>query len=337
MVRNQLGILVCLLAGCVGQPTVADPQPGRADAGRLAALPGNGAFVLRIGIEHLPPDAGADEDAAPRAPRVEARPRAAPPAPAAARAERRREPDAARRHTWSLSAGDLAAIDDPIARETMQFVQDLVEADLERARREVAQPVLGMHDHDPLAGPLLASEQALLAAQEEWLQARGPSLMRRPLRQLLRRLPIAQQFEVEFDDFRSDHVPLTEPYRQLHRERRSLGRMSLRVRTDSLDDPIEVAYVHSGVRIGTSQEYARLSIDWDLTDRLRFEVRARTDYHTDERYLRADLSYRASPTTSLHLSIGDDMDFLSTASAYTRYETPWDGSPGLVLYAVHLF
>ncbi|MBX3464548.1 MAG: hypothetical protein KF830_15370 [Planctomycetes bacterium] len=333
--RFQLGILACLLAGCVGQPTAFDPTPTGAAGLALAALPAHGAFVLRIGIEHLPPDEAGAQDVPPR---IEGRPRPLRPPPAApTRSDRRREPDAAHRHTWSLSSQDFASFDDPIARETLRFVQDLVDTDLERSRREVTLPILGMQDRDPLSGPLLDSEQALLAAQDEWLQRQGPSLMRRPLRQMLRRLPFVRQVQVEFDDFRSDNLPLTEPYRQHHDERRSLGRMSLRVRTDSLRDPVEVAYVLAGVRLGTSQTFARLSIDWDLGDRLRFEVRARADYHGDQRSLRANLAYRHSPTTSLHLSVGDDMDFLSTASPYSLFETPMDGSPGLVLYAVHLF
>jgi len=333
--KIQLGILVCLLAGCVGQPTIADPPSAGSPDGHLAMLVDGSPFVLRIGIEHLPPD---PETAIEAEPRIEAQPRLAPAAPAPTlRAERRREPDAAHRHTWAMSAGDLTAIDDPIARETLFFVQDLIDADLNRSRREVTMPFLGVHDQDPDAGPLLDSELALLAAQEEWIQQRGPSLMRRPLQQMLRRLPFVEQVELEFDDFRSDNVPLTGPYQQQHADRSSLGHMSVRVHVSDFKDPVEIAYVHSGIRIGTSQDYAKLSLDFDLSDTLRLELRARTDYATDARHLRADLAYRPSSTTSLHVSVGDDMDFLSTSSIYSLFETPMDGSPGLVLYAVHLF
>ncbi|MBL9079650.1 MAG: hypothetical protein JNL08_19255 [Planctomycetes bacterium] len=332
--KFQLGILLCLLAGCVGQPTIADSPSA---PGPIAALGRPAAFALRIGIEHLPPDAG-DETAETTAPTVEPQPRpvAAAPAPAAP-VERRRAPDAAHRHTWSMSIADLTAIHDPIARETLWFVQDLIEADRERSRREVTAPLLGIYDHDQIDGQLLSSEQAQLDAQEEWLQERGPSLMNRPLRKLLRRLPLVQQVEVEFDSFRSDHVPLTVPYQYRHRDERSLGRVSVRVRVDDLQDPLEVAYVLGGVRVGSSQQYGKLSLDWDLTDTVRFELRARTDYESDDRHVRADLAYRASPTTSWHVAVGDDMDFVSTSSIYSLFETPMDGSPGLVLYAVHLF
>ena len=80
-----------------------------------------------------------------------------------------------------------------------------------------------------------------------------------------------------------------------------------------------------------------LSIDWDLSATLRLEVRARTDYRTNENGLRVDLSYRPNDGTSVHCAIGDDMDFLSTSSIYSLFETPMDGSAGLVLYAVHVF
>ena len=332
MVRYRLGILVCLLAGCVGQPTVADPPP----TDHLFARSRDPGFVLRIGIEHLPPDVGA---AVAPAPIVEAQPRMAPPAPARTTPYRagRREPDAAYRHTWSLSTGDLAAIDDPIARETLHFVQDLIDADLDRSRRDVTAPLLGMHDHDPRGGMLLQSEQDLLDAEEEWLQERGPSLMRRPLPRMLRPLPLVQRLELEFDHFRSDHVPMTVPYQDRHRAERSLGRVSVRIDVDDLRDPIEISYVYRGVRIGSSQDRGRLSIDLDLSDTVRLELRTRTEYRIGERHARADLAYRPSATTSWHVAIGDDMDFLSTSSIYSSFETPMDGEPGLVLYAVHLF
>jgi hypothetical protein len=331
VVKLQLGILGCLLAGCVGQPTTVDsPMRGGAD-GHVAALASGGAFVLRIGIEHLPPDAEAPSDPVPL---VESQPRLAPSAPTL-HSERRREPDAAHRHTWALSVGDLSAIDDPIARETLHFVQDLVDTDIERSRREVTMPFLGVHDYDPEGGPLLDSERELLAAQEEWIQQRGPSLMRRPLKRMLRRLPFVEQVEVDFADLRGDVLPITRG--ELADGRSSFGRLSMRVRVSDLKDPVELAWVVAGLRVGSSQENGRMSLDLDLSDTIRLELRTRYEYATDAEHLRADLAYRPSVTTSLHLSIGDDMDFLSTSSIYSLFETPMDGSPGLVLYAVHLF
>jgi hypothetical protein len=184
---------------------------------------------------------------------------------------------------------------------------------------------------------LLSSEATLYSDHEEWVHAHGPDLLQRPLRLLLRRLPFVQQFEVDLKDFRSENVPLSEPYRQAHGDRRRLGRLSVRLHAGDLSDPVEVVYMHSGVRIGTSQEMGKLSIDWDLTDKLQFAFRARTEYATGEQRLRADLTYWSSAFTSLHLGIGDDLDFLSTSSIYSLFESPMDGTTGVVFYAVHIF
>jgi len=341
-VRFQLGITMCLLAGCVVQPTTADPTPtngalARAGIGQSGSLgrPVPLALVPRIGIEHLPPDESTG--AAPAEPRVENQPKE-PTRPPVARGpgltERRDRRE--QRHTWGLSATDLAAIDDPVARETMQFVEDLVDADRERVRLQLGLPFLALGETTDFdRGPLLHSEEALLAAQEEWAQVHGPGLLRGPMKRLLRRLPFVRQVEVEFDEFRSDHMPLSE--RDARSERGSFGRVSVRVRANDLSDPVEVAYVYSGVRIGSSQERGRLSLDWDLSSTLRLEVRGSTMYETNEQGMRIDLAYRPDDWTSLHIAVGDDMDFLSTSSIYSLFETPMDGSAGLALYAVHIF
>lgn len=346
--RYQLGMMGCLLAGCAVQPTTSSrsfamPSPTGASsiatAGTFAAEARQVAeppsLVLRIGVEHLPPDARAADEQ----PRLEAVPR--PP-------DQRRDRRAARpvvrpreAHEVDLLRREAAAAQDTLAREALLFVGDMVAADRDRARTEVGIPFFDFRRVDEGNGPPLNSDLALQADHEEWVQQHGASLLNRPLRRLFRRLPVVQQLELEFENFRSDHVPLSEPYVQAHGDRGSfggLGRISVRLRASELDDPVEVAWVHrSGLRIGTSQETGRIALDLALLPNVRLELRARTDYETEEHGLRADLSYRPSPSTSLHLAIGDDMDFLTTSSIYSLFESPMDGSPGLVLYAVHTF
>ncbi|HEX5050261.1 MAG TPA: hypothetical protein VFZ65_00685 [Planctomycetota bacterium] len=294
--------------------------------------------VLHVGLEHLPPAEPMPSDDGPH---VEPRTLLAEPTPRTRARDNEAAPrpqlDAFNRHTWSMSSTDLCNIDDPIERETLHFVQDLVAADQRRVRREVAMPLLQTRYADPDRGPLLTSEVSLVEAQDQWVDEHGQELLQSSLRHLVRRLPLAQQLQVDFEDFRSENVPLSEPYRQTHDEGRRLGRLSLRVHASDLHDPIEVAYIRSGIRIATSQETGKLSIDWALSPTLKIELRARTEYATNEQHVRADLAYRPSPTTSLHLAAGDDMDFLSTSSIYSVFESPMDGAPGLVLYAVHIF
>ena len=328
----------CLLAGCSMQPTTTSRSPAAVmtDAGsipdskRLRAAATLPSFVLRIGVEHLPPDQRTDLDP----PRLET---IGPPPQARLREEPAPRPTTLIDRAEQRWRDDLTQLEDPLAREALHFVSDMVEQDRNRARMEVGIPFFDLYVQDPDRGPLLASEEAMQADHQEWAQRHGPAMLRRPLRQLLRRLPIVQAFELEVDEFRSDNVPLSEPYENARDRRSSSGRVSMRVRTNDLSDPLEVAYVYSGVRLGTTQDTVKFGIDWDLTSRLTLAFRAHTMYTVNDKGMRADLSYRATERMSVHVAIGDDMDFLSTSSAYSLFESPMDGSPGLVLYAVHVF
>jgi len=339
-------MLVCLLAGCATQPTALAPSPsaaGNAQASMSPAPTIPPGSTLRIGVEFLPPDpAFGSSEAVPTEPRVEFLPVRGPAAAAAepAKTSERRSgltSHRSRRHTWTLSESDLAAIDDPVERETLHFLDDLVREDRRHVRREVRLPFFEWQPTNVESGPRLWSEEATAAAQEEWINEHGPSLLQRPLRRLLRRLPLARDLEIEIDTFQSENVPLSQPYREAHRDERRFGRLSLRVHADDFADPVEIVYMKSGVRIGTSQETGKLSIDWRLTERVMLELRTRTSYDTHDHGLRADLSYWPSATTSVHVAVGDDLDFLSAASIYSLFETQMDGSPGLLMYAVHVF
>ena len=331
-------ITACLLAGCVTQPSPGI-SPGEAtspDALAVAPLAHPAGHVLRIGLEFLPPDErfsnGTDVRVVPRFasnPTALASEQAVRPV-ALSFDEPSRAPQ--------LGTIDFESIDDPIARETMHFCSDLIQADRQRVQREVGIPFFDFRDGEMQLAPLLTSERRQREEHEQWSQQHGPRLLKRPLRQLAKRLPIARDFEIALEDFRSDHVPLTEPYRQAHGDRRKLGRMSLRLRTRDYRDPMELVYIHpSGIRVGSSQEQGKLSLDFDLSENVNFSLRARTNYATGKSGIRTDLIYRTSENMSVHLAAGDDMDFLSTSSLYSLFESPMDGSPGLLLYAVHTF
>ena len=329
----------CLLAGCAVQPTTTSRSPASGESDAVAQVPDSKrlraattlpSFVLRIGVEHVPPDGRSAADP----PRLEAI-GPAPHAPLAQEPEPK--PTTLIDRAEQRWRHDLTQVEDPLAREALHFVSDMVESDRNRAQYEVGLPFFDLHDNDPDRGPLLASEEAMQADHEEWVQRHGPSLLRRPLRQLLRRLPIVQQVELEFDEFRGDNVPLSGPYEEARTDHDSMGRVSMRVRGSDMRDPLEVAYVYSGIRLGTSQDTCKFGIDWALTPRLSVELRAHTMYTRNDKGLRVDMSYRATERMSVHVAVGDDMDFLSTSSIYSLFESPMDGSPGLVLYAVHVF
>lgn len=331
--RYQLGMLGCLLAGCVAQPTESTPT---AAAEPLAAIAPRGR-ALCIGLEFLPPDARFRADDGGR-PEPRPRARSGPPTAPPDRGDGRRfvlEPDPSR--APALDQLRFDAIADPVARETMHFVADLVDADRQRVRREIGLPFFDFGVFDDQRRPLLTSEARLQQDHEQWVMDHGASLMHRPLRQMMRRLPFVQQVELDVADFRTEHVPLNQVYREEDGDRRQVGHLSMRLRVSHLDDPLELGYVYAGVRIATSQRRAKVSLDIDLADNLRVEFRSSSDYLSGEFGMRTDLIYRPSARMSVHVAIGDDMDFLSTSSVYSLFESPMDGSPGLLLYAVHTF
>lgn len=332
--RFQLGI-PCLLAGCTMWPTTSSSREGAlAEASAPASAPAvepalrtppPASLVLRIGVEHLPPDPRFGEDDPPR---IEPSRSAYRPSGHDPQAELTAE-----RPLLEL----FAKSDDPLAQEALHFVSDLIEADRHRVRREVGLPFFGLQSTDPDRGPLLDSEREVELEHEEWVQEHASSLLRRPVQQLLKRLPLVHDVEVEFDSFRSANVPLCEPWQQRNDRERRTGHLSVRVHLDALDDPVEMAWVWRGVRIGSSQQTGKLGFELPITDRLRLELRARTEYDSGDSGFRVDMSWRQSRGTSWHVAIGDDMDFLSTSSMYSFFESPMDGAPGLVFYAVHVF
>jgi len=307
----------------------------------VAAIPAT--TTLRIGLEYLAP-----EDGEPAAEiRVESTfvPRLDVPEAIAARTAElptpttlsKRAEQLAHRHTWTLDARDFASMADPVALQTLHFLEDMLAEDRRSAQREVRVPFFEWQHHEATDDPMLASEFAQLQARDEWIHEHGPSLLQRPLKRLLRRTPIAQQVELSFEDWRSENVPLSAPYQQAHTEERNSGRVSLRVRTDDWSDPAVVSYVRRGVRVGSSQTYGKVSWDLPLADKLRLELRGRHNYHDSDYSWRCNLIYQHSSRTSLHLSAGDDLDFLSTSSIFSLFESPMDGHSGVILYAVHVF
>lgn len=329
--RIQACALACLLAGCATQPSRATaPTPVAIQA------PDVDPGALRISLEFLPPD---DRFATSEPLRVEARTTNRSDVPAERRAVHAVAlPDDAKTSIPEQARIDLDAVDDPIAREALHFCSDLIAADRRRVRREAGIPFFELRTNDQDRGLLLTSERRLLEDQERWSQQLGTALLKRPLRLLARRLPLARELDLALRDFRADFVPLSEPYREVHGDRRELGRLSVRLSVRDLQDPVEVVYFHpSGVRLGSSQERAKLALNYPLTERLRLDLRARTDFDSGDTGLRADVVYRHSPSMSVYVTAGDALDIRSATSLYSLLETPSADSPGLMLYAVHTF
>jgi len=323
-------MLLWLLTSCATQPAPSDPRIANAAA---VQLPGT---TPRVGIEYLPPEPG-DGDAQPA--RVDGqrggdRDAGLAKGPPATPLSRRDE----RQHTWTMDTDDLVALDEPLARYTLGFVQELIGEDKRRTRRELQEPLLLPRQADMQSpGLLLGMEQQQIATETEYIAEHGSVILQAPVRRWLRHTPLVRSLELVLDDFQADHVPLTQPYQASHTEERHLGRIAMRIRTNQLKDPVEIAYIKSGVRIGSSRNTLKLGLSRELTDALTLEVNSSHDYDGGAWNCRADLIFYLSNKTSLHLVGGTDLDFLGTSALYSQVDSPMNGSTGYLLYAVHVF
>mgnify|MGYP003338715095 CR=1 FL=1 len=182
-----------VLAGCVARPPRSLPTEPLADR----PLAGPPCLSLRIGVEHLPPELGAEE----RVPHVESpalqgqggsaprRPGTAPQDPV------RLEGGAQALAASAMQREERARADDPVVRETRLFMADLLAADSRRVRRQAALPIFDYAlTTDPLF--LLPAEREVLQAQRQWASEHALQLFQRPLEQLARRLPLVRQIEI---------------------------------------------------------------------------------------------------------------------------------------------
>lgn len=243
----------------------------------------------------------------------------------------------ASRHAWSLTQEDLLAGEDPAAQVALRFLDDLMGEDRRRLNREIGTPALAMQGID-LQSPGIDLRADELRAEDEaqWFAENGPRLLRRPLQKMLRRTSWISTVELQLEELQRANASLLDDAANVDDDT-DLGRMSMRVRMNRPTDPLELAYLRAGMRIASTQEQLKLGYSLPLAEDVFLDLRARQDYQSADWRLRADLRWEVSEKTSIHFVAGDDLDFLTTSSVYSLFESPMDGSAGILVYAVHLF
>lgn len=332
--RLLFALLGCV-AGCALQPANdRRPTPREQPAlreGIVAPMP-NFDPEPRVGVEYLAPDAevrgNTSEPVFVEPLRGEDPPRRATPS----------RPKDPRTHTWLMDREDFAAVQEVEARMVLQFLDNLMGEDRRRVQRELGTPILEPQMRDLKSpGIELQSETAAREEAAAWLCEHGPGLLNQPLRRLLRQTPLVQQLELRLDEFKSEHVPLSGPYRHAHGDPGGLGRVSMRLHLARLHDPVELAYARRGARISSNLERLKLGYRQEIADRLTLEVQGTRQYDTRAIDVRADLVYEIDDNRSLHLVVGDHLDFLDDSGVYSVFDSPMDGSRGLLLYALYVF
>lgn len=301
---------------------------------RLVALP------LSVGIEYLPPahgPASRNRALSPWTPRRDegfsvedaSPPRASTQVSTAARSETS--------EFWRWSEDRLATIADPLERTTLMFLHGLMGEDRRRMQRELGAPLLA-GQHIDLQSRLLES---LVDPQSEEEQARfmsrnGHSLLKRPLRRALKNTSFIRDLELVVEDFKAENVITSHAYRE-HNDGIDWGHVSVRVRPTSFDEPLELTYKLRGFRVGASSQKVRFAWSERLSDRLHLHIRTRHVYGSGHTSVRGDLIWDVDTSTVMALVLGDDLEFLASSDAYSFFESPMDGAPGVLVYAQTIF
>jgi hypothetical protein len=341
--------LTLLLTGCAVVET-APSDPVVATHSLVGAIPPHNTdfLPLRVGIEYLPPrlddnldlgesilgrTRGADRSAGDNVSVRALRP------PNPARQRPASDNPANDDDDWILlSERELEAIEDPAERLTMGFIQDLFGEDRRRMQRELRTPILTNRNRYTTQESLRLPFDDLEHEEEaSFLNEAASPLLKRPLRNLLKRATFINDFELALHEFKAENIPFSSAYRRDHPNKRHWGRLSLRLRMSDGSDPAELSYYNWGWRVGSSKERGRLQYRFNITDNIDGSVRFRYEYESHDSAIRADVRYIVDERTRVNLLLGDRLDFLAGPTAYSFLNSPLDGTPGVLFYVEHLF
>ncbi len=360
MVRTQVGLLAAALltaalplAGCAtrpGQGPATDELPAAPFPRGLATVP------LRVGLEvvadpRLDPVGLPFGSLAAPAAEIDLGPTSdptspTPPQPIRVTFERPERPPSDEvdglgfvQHAlpWHFDDESLSRMGDRREQVVLRFVDDLLGADRRRLQHHLGAPVvLTRLSQSRLPALQTAFDERLADDQASHDHRVLQSLLRKPLRRAAVRLSILDDFQAEIEAFKRGNVPLSAEYQEVHGGP-GLGRVSMRVRPSRLEDPIELTWVNSGLRLGTSQEYLKLRYTWRCAPDTFASVSWHSPYDHRDDHLAASLEWRPEPDLRLNISISDRMQFLDGPTAWTGASSPIDGDGGVLFYVEQLF
>lgn len=352
-----ISLSLLVLAGCAVQPTETLPASGQ--TGMAAPLPPKAWLSARVGVEYLctsddqpsftleavpavtlgqPP--GTPPKVAPGSLLVES---AHPPAPSYSGEEPSTASNAPKPAEAWLSESAVQQVKNPFERLTLGFLRNLIGEDRRRVQRQLGAPILfnqlryssPEHMLETQIDQRDREDQALLLARET------NSLVRGPFRRALRDVSFISDLEVALDDFKAANVPFSVPYEETH-PRTNFGSVSMRVRTNSGPNPLEMSYRYAGWRFGSGEDELKVGFDRQVGENLFLTVQSTYQYAVHLIDLWGDLDYQVSRDTHVHLLFGDKMDIVTGSAMYPAVNSPMvlravDESPGVMFYVEHLF
>jgi hypothetical protein len=331
------------MAGCASQPVSQDPTADEVqaalDAEVLAlVMPPATSSYIRIGVEYLPPQTSlqapvaatpAHEPEGPWHPdRTEQIPGDQNPPPPIDYHKGRFDESQIR---WRLHKNDIRAKRNPIERMTLRFLSEMIGDDRKRVQRSIGAPLLGAElrlSTDPMSNFLDERDRE---DQQRLLTENGTRMIRRPLRNALKELPLFNDVEHAIRNFKASNRKYTD------RNSSGLGRVSLRIRGSKLEDPIELKWLLGGFRLASTLSYLKATFATSITEGLSFAIRSKYDYDNSHWRLSGNIECIINDFTTFNVLAGNEINILGGQFAYPGGPQSDEASKGVLLYFHHQF
>lgn len=329
--RLHPGVLCVLLAACALPPAPTSTPSRGLRADDLALLRATEVLPARLGVEYVEtrhafatteeprgkaqadgPQRAGGQDPAPRP--MDARPRAKP--------DERRP----------------AEVEDGFGRVAIRFVEEIAGYDHKHEPRNLDQISVGERLRQFSLPEMTDPFDARAAEERDQLMERWqPMLLGKPLQRAVRESPVIKEFIEAIDVFRAENVPLSEPYREQHRNGSDYGRVTMRVRLDRLSDPAELVYSRSGWRAGSSLDWGKLGYSTRLADKVWLSLRGKYRYDDGQTMLEGSVEYRFTKWSRAYLLVSDHLDPFGEPFSAPVASQWGDDSPGVMIVIQRVF
>ena len=338
--RFLIGPCLLLIAASCATPAMQVTNPAHALA--MAPPPPATGSVVRIGVEYLPPDTERSKPTGPHAallgtagPETSAHPDVVVGQP-----WEQRPPVSDTQNTlefsglqarWELERAEIRSKRSTLERISLRFISELIGDDRKRVKRAIGAPLLSIQQRlssDSLSNFLDERDNE---EHQRLLTENGTRMLRRPLRNSIKEIPLFNDVEIALDGIKASNVYYVQ------QSARTLGRVSVKLRAGRWEDPLELTWIKRGIRIGSTQRYLKVSYTTRLSDGLNFRLRSRYDYVDYGWRLLGNLEYKVNSYTTVNALAGNRINTRSGPATFPGGPQSDERTKGLLFYVEHQF
>ncbi len=236
-----------------------------------------------------------------------------------------------------LDEAAIARIENPVRRGAMRLARGLVAEDRRRATRGFGDRGLDSWslrecDHQRM----LREDERRAEARADHLGAVGPTMLRAPLRDALRELPIARDAELAIEELCAEHTPFRaerlDPTSGPDR-----GRLAVRVRATDPASSLELGYRYQSFQALTSADRFRVRLEVPLAERATARVAVAHHYASARADVRLELGWQLDVDTRIHVAMGNRLGPLPAPGYWPGADPADETGTGVAFYVERLF